>query len=140
MYEKFRYLMMTLIKLPSSKLPRGISFRDSGATRRSLCECAGDGLVKVREVWCAETCCVVPARRRWIVEVIATRNIEVAIPASLLVCRIIQLRCIPKGVQVLHRVFVHQRLTGGPDWRGGACSTHVSPLSLEIDGKMIRDR
>src|SRR6266566_573015 len=132
--------MTTLFKLPSSMPPLCSSSRAFGVLDRSLCQCVGDGLIKVREVRCAETCCIVPAGSRWIVQVIATRNIEVAIPASLLVCRIIQLRCIPKGVQVLHRVFVHQRLTGGPDWRGGACSTHVSPLSLEIDGKMIRDR
>src|SRR5947209_2642800 len=126
--------MTTLFKLPSRMPPCCASFRALSVLHRSLCQGAGDGLVKVREVWCAETCCIVPAGSRWIVQVIATRNIEVAIPASLLVCRIIQLRCIPKDVQVLHRVFVHQRLTSGPDWRSSACSTHVSPLSLEIDG------
>src|SRR5438105_4332725 len=53
---------------------------------RSLCQDVGYDLVKASELWCAKPCCEVPARRGWIVLVIAARDIKVSISPSILVC------------------------------------------------------
>src|SRR5579859_2417537 len=38
-----------------------------------------------------------------------------------------------------YRVFVHQRLSGGPYRRGGARSTNGPPFSIKVDGQVIRN-
>ena len=51
----------------------------------SLLQRREDGLVKVREVGCAETGSIVPASRCRVVQVITTRDIKVGIPTCFLV-------------------------------------------------------